>query len=69
MRLFLAMLWVYLQFVIVVFPDDTHLLFLLYTLTCLAYGFCLDFVIICINCLSNVKECKQLLGVTLSFLF
>ena len=28
-RLFLAMPWGYLQFVIVVFPDHTHLLFLL----------------------------------------
>ena len=37
--LFLAVPWVYLQFVIVVFPDDTHFLFLLYTLTYLAYGF------------------------------
>ena len=37
--LFLGVPWVCLQFLIVVFPDDTHLLFLLYTLNCLAYGF------------------------------
>ena len=35
-RLFLAVPWGCLQFVIVVFPDHTHLLFL--TFDCLAHG-------------------------------
>ena len=37
-RLFLAVPWGYLQFVIVVFPDHTHLLFLMSRLLCLCFG-------------------------------
>ena len=46
--LFLAVAWVCLQFVIVVFPDDTHLLFLLVALLWLSICF-LWLSVICIS--------------------
>ena len=61
-RLFLAVPWGYLRFVIVVFPDHTHLLFLIniinYICLCLSYNYPFDFFI----------GMKNVWGINISFL-